>query len=85
MNEILCNKKYNPLLLEMLHSSVNIDLIKKDRKLTMYYLAQNYNSEGWGLKEFETIEDLLEYIQNKGVDNCTFKIFKELKLQVIEE
>ena len=85
MNEILCNKKYNPLLLEMLHSSVNIDLINKDKKLTMYYLAQNYGSEGWVLREFENIEDILTYIQDEGGDNCPFKIFKELKLQVIEE
>lgn len=51
----------------------------------MYYLALNYRSENWILKEYPDIEILKKDILIGGTNGNEFKIFKELTLEIKED
>ncbi len=51
-------------------------------KKTIYYLAINYGTEGWKLKEYESSEELLDDIEAGETVGFAFKILKEIKLRL---
>lgn len=51
-----------------------------------YFLAINYGCyEGWQLKEFKTLGEILAEIKQGGTHGNEFKVFEEIELQLKKE
>ena len=48
-----------------------------------YVLAQNCGYEGWSIQDYATIEELKKAIKGQAI-HSTWRIFKEIDIQVIE-
>lgn len=52
-------------------------------KTGKYLLAEDFGSEGWGLTEFKTLDEIQKFIQS-GI-YTQWKVLKELNIKIIEE